>query len=80
MDADRRQGAKLTQFIRDAITSRDGAISFARFMELALYAPGLGYYAVDRHLFGQRGDFITAPELGSVFARCLARSCLPILQ
>ncbi|MES2771916.1 MAG: SAM-dependent methyltransferase [Pseudomonadota bacterium] len=47
-------------------------LSFARFMELALYTPGLGYYSGGAHKFGSAGDFVTAPELGSVFAQTLA--------
>jgi SAM-dependent MidA family methyltransferase len=49
-------------------------------MELSLYAPGLGYYSGGRQKFGAAGDFVTAPELGSVFARCLARQCREILE
>jgi len=51
----------------------DGFISFARYMEMALYEPGLGYYSAGLHKLGKSGDFITAPELGSLFAACLAR-------
>ena len=70
---------KLQRHIREEIASHGGRISFARFMELALYTPGLGYYAAGKHKFGVQGDFITAPELGPVFARCLARPCQSIL-
>ncbi len=66
--------------VREEITQAGGAIPFARFMELALYAPGLGYYAAGRHKFGAAGDFVTAPELGSLFARCLARSAGSVLE
>jgi SAM-dependent MidA family methyltransferase len=59
---------------------RAGPISFTRFMELALYAPGLGYYGAGKTKFGESGDFITAPELGNVFARCLARQCQQVLR
>jgi SAM-dependent MidA family methyltransferase len=59
--------------IRSAIESAGGWLSFARFMELALYAPGLGYYSAGSTKFGASGDFITAPELSPLFARCLAR-------
>jgi SAM-dependent MidA family methyltransferase len=72
-------GARLQQRIRDEIATAGGAITFARFMELALYAPGLGYYAAGKQKFGAAGDFTTAPELGSLFARCLARPCQAIL-
>jgi len=71
---------KLTQLLRQEIAAGDGSIPFDRFMDLALYAPGLGYYAAGKYKFGKDGDFITAPELGSVFARCLARPCRQILQ
>ena len=71
---------KVQQRIRDAIIESGGDISFARFMDLALYAPGLGYYTSGKRKFGNKGDFITAPELGSLFARCLARPCLSILE
>lgn len=48
-------------------------MSFARYMELVLYAPGLGYYSGGARKFGAEGDFITAPELGTLFGRTLAR-------
>jgi len=70
---------RLTELIRTEIDSAGGAIAFARFMELALYAPALGYYSAGKHKFGAAGDFVTAPELGPVFARCLARQCAQIL-
>ncbi len=56
------------------IAKADGWISFARFMELALYAPGLGYYAAGARKFGAAGDFITAPEISPMFGQCLARA------
>ena len=59
--------------IRAEIAGADGWISFARYMELALYAPGLGYYSRGARQFGAEGDFVTAPELGSLFGRTLAR-------
>jgi SAM-dependent MidA family methyltransferase len=52
---------------------RDGAIPFARFMEMALYHPGLGYYSAGLHKLGAEGDFVTAPETGRLFAACVAR-------
>jgi SAM-dependent MidA family methyltransferase len=54
------------------ISKSGGWISFARYMELALHAPG-GYYAGGARKFGAEGDFVTAPELGTLFARTLAR-------
>ncbi|MGA8864245.1 MAG: SAM-dependent methyltransferase [Gallionella sp.] len=68
-----RHSAALTESIRRDIAAQGGWISFARFLELALYAPGLGYYAAGAHKFGATGDFITAPELSPLFGRTLAR-------
>lgn len=70
----------LVELIRRAMHDAGGHLDFARFMQLALYAPGLGYYSAGLNKFGTCGDFITAPELGSLFARCLARQCAPLLQ
>jgi SAM-dependent MidA family methyltransferase len=49
-----------------------GLIPFSQYMEMALYEPGLGYYSAGLHKFGSGGDFVTSPELGSLFAACLA--------
>jgi len=62
----------LSSRIRDEIQA-DGVIPFSRFMDMALYEPGFGYYSAGLHKLGASGDFITAPELGSLFAGCLAR-------
>jgi SAM-dependent MidA family methyltransferase len=59
--------------LRAEIGRHRGWISFARYMELVLYEPGLGYYASGAQQFGAAGDFVTAPELGSLFGRTLAR-------
>jgi len=59
--------------IRAEVTAAGGWISFARYMELALHAPGMGYYARGARQFGAEGDFVTAPELGALFGRTLAR-------
>lgn len=72
-------GQKVQEVIREAIDQAGGWISFARFMNLALYAPGLGYYMTGLHKFGAAGDFITAPELSPLFTRCLARQCQQVL-
>ncbi len=63
----------LQQKIRSAIRSEGGSLSFARFMEMALYEPGLGYYSAGLAKFGSEGDFITAPEVSPFFGRCFAR-------
>jgi len=57
-----------------------GAIPFSRYMELCLYAPGLGYYSAGKTKFGAAGDFVTAPELGNLFARCVAGTLAPALR
>lgn len=64
---------RVLEHVRVRIRERDGFLSFADYMELVLYAPGLGYYSAGAAKFGAAGDFVTAPGLGSVFARCLAR-------
>ena len=71
--------ARLVDLLRATIADAGGAISFARFMDLALYAPGLGYYRAGARKFGSGGDFVTAPELSPLFSRCLARQCQEIL-
>ena len=49
-------------------------------MELALYAPGLGYYSAGATKFGRAGDYVTAPELGTLFAECVAEAVAPVLR
>jgi SAM-dependent MidA family methyltransferase len=71
--------ARLVESIRRDIAVQGGWIPFARFMELALYAPGLGYYSAGAHKLGAAGDFITAPELSALFGRTLARQVAEII-
>jgi SAM-dependent MidA family methyltransferase len=66
--------------IQADIERSGGWISFARYMELALYAPGLGYYAGGAAKFGAAGDFITAPEMTPLFGRTLAISAEAVLR
>lgn len=70
---------KLIQFIRRKIDLNGGFISFADFMESALYAPGLGYYSAGSHKIGKEGDFITAPEISPLFAQSIARQFEQVL-
>ena len=76
--------ARLHALIRDEIYAHDGWMSFARFMELALYAPGLGYYSAGAAKLGSDprygSDFTTAPELTPLFARALARPVAEALR
>ena len=69
----------LAALIRNEIAAR-GPIPFSRYMELCLYAPGLGYYSAGKTKFGAAGDFVTAPELGDLFARCIAGTLAPTLR
>lgn len=66
-----RASAALVSRIRDAIATAGGWIGFDRFMEMALYTPGLGYYSGGARKFGAAGDFVTAPELTPIFSRTL---------
>jgi SAM-dependent MidA family methyltransferase len=70
----------LVALIRRDILAGGGSIPFSRYMELALYAPGLGYYSAGATKFGAAGDFVTAPELGSLFAQCVAEAVAPVLR
>jgi len=70
---------RLVAVIRTEIAAAGGSIPFSRYMELCLYSPGLGYYSAGSRKFGAAGDFITAPELSSLFGRCLAQSCASVL-
>ncbi|MBM4196037.1 MAG: SAM-dependent methyltransferase [Gammaproteobacteria bacterium] len=71
--------ARLASRIREEIAAAGGWIPFSRYMELALYEPALGYYSAGATKFGPAGDFVTAPEISPVFARCLARASAPLL-
>jgi len=74
-----QHSAQLCELIHRDIAAHGGWISFARYMELALYAPGLGYYSAGAHKFGEAGDFITAPELSPLFGRTVARQVAEIM-
>ena len=72
--------ALLRQRIQEQVIAAGGAIPFSRFMELCLYAPGLGYYSAGASKFGESGDFVTAPELGPLFAACTADAIAPVMR
>ena len=69
----------LQRLIAADIERQGGAISFARYMELALYAPGLGYYSGGSAKLGGDGDFTTAPEMTALFGAALARAAAAII-
>ncbi|MDD4882780.1 MAG: class I SAM-dependent methyltransferase [Gallionellaceae bacterium] len=66
--------------IAGRIGAAGGWLSFADYMALALYAPGLGYYAAGARKFGAAGDFVTAPELTPLFAQTLATQTVEVLE
>lgn len=70
---------QLRNLIHQDIMRQGGWIPFSRFMELALYAPGMGYYSAGARKFGAAGDFVTAPEISSLFGRTLARQLVEIM-
>jgi len=77
---DAADSARVAAAVRDACEAAGGAIPFDAYMELVLYAPGLGYYSAPRSRFGERGDFVTAPEISPRFAACLARQIAQVLD
>jgi len=76
----RAHSERVASHIRDEIASSGGWISFARYMELALYAPGLGYYSAGAKKLGKEGDFITAPEISPLYGQTLARQVREIFR
>src|SRR5690349_7796086 len=75
-----------SKLLSDTLTSQiieeiqaTGPMSFARFMELALYAPQYGYYRNGYQKFGEQGDFVTAPVISPLFSQCLANHCADVL-
>jgi SAM-dependent MidA family methyltransferase len=79
-DEARAHSARLIQHIHAEIGRAGGSISFARYMELALYAPGLGYYMAGARKLGAEGDFVTAPEVSPLYGRTLARQVAQVLD
>ena len=79
-DEEKLHSAQLVAQITKKIDQSSGWISFAEYMQLVLYSPGLGYYAAGMQKFGEAGDFITAPELSPLFAQTLAQSVSQILS
>ncbi|MEP7244972.1 MAG: SAM-dependent methyltransferase [Gammaproteobacteria bacterium] len=70
----------VAQLIRNRIDAAGGWLTFETFMDLALYAPGLGYYSAGDTKIGAGGDFTTAPEVSDLFSACVARQCADVLQ
>jgi SAM-dependent MidA family methyltransferase len=76
---EQRHSRAVAGLICRELLAAGGWLSFERFMELALYAPGLGYYSAGTAKLGAAGDFVTAPEVSALFGRCLARPCAAVL-
>jgi SAM-dependent MidA family methyltransferase len=74
-----RHSTSAAAMIRDRIVAAGGWMPFESYMELALYAPGLGYYSAGSAKIGAAGDFVTAPEVSDLFSRCVARQCADVL-
>ena len=72
--------AHLREVIQEQVIAAGGHLPFWKFMELALYAPGLGYYSAGARKFGPGGDFTTAPERSPLFSACVAEALTPVLQ
>ncbi len=79
-DGEQECSEHVVSAIREEIRGSGGLIPFSRFMDLALYSVPYGYYVSGSRKFGERGDFITAPGLGDLFAKCLARQVVQILD
>jgi SAM-dependent MidA family methyltransferase len=77
---EQRHSEAVMALIRSELTRAGGWLSFERFMELALYAPGLGYYSAGSWKLGSGGDFVTAPEVSELFGHCVAQQCAQVLR
>jgi SAM-dependent MidA family methyltransferase len=75
---ERAHSDRLLTHLRELIAAH-GPLPFAQYMERCLYTPGLGYYSAGTTKFGAAGDFVTAPELGRLFAHCVANVLRPVL-
>ena len=71
---------KLIAKICNEIETNGDSISFKRYMEMALYEPGLGYYVAGTHKIGKHGDFTTAPQISPLFSQCIANQCAEVLK
>jgi len=71
--------ARVVERVHAEIEGRGGVLPFERYMDLVMYEPGLGYYVSGTRKFGRQGDFVTAPEMGSLYGRCVARQVAQIL-
>jgi SAM-dependent MidA family methyltransferase len=74
------QAARVSARLHEVLAEAGGWLSFEDYLRIVLYEPGIGYYSAGAEKLGPAGDFITAPELSQLFARCLAQQCASLLQ
>src|SRR5882724_11101273 len=79
-EAQAEHSALTRHHLVEQIAAAGGWLGFEQFMELVLYAPGLGYYSGVAQKLGVGGDFTTAPEISSLFGRCVALQCADVLR
>ncbi|MFW5450020.1 MAG: class I SAM-dependent methyltransferase, partial [Methylophagaceae bacterium] len=78
--AAQQQSDQLLTHIKQKIVEAGGRLTFADYMHLCLYAPGLGYYSAGSYKLGEHGDFTTAPEISSLFSRSLTQHIEDVFQ
>ena len=79
-DDAKAHSARVVAHVRDEIARAGGFIPLARYIELVLYAPGLGYYVAGARKFGAAGDFVTGPELTPLYGAAVARQVETVLK
>jgi SAM-dependent MidA family methyltransferase len=79
-DTEKAHSAGLSAEIALEVGSHGGFLPFSRYMEMALYQPGSGYYSAGAHKLGSGGDFTTAPEISPFFGMALTNAILPVLE
>jgi SAM-dependent MidA family methyltransferase len=79
-DDEREQQSAMAALLEARIAAAGGLLSFADYVDIALYAPALGYYTAGARKFGPGGDFTTAPEYSALFGACIAGQCEPVLR
>ena len=79
-EVSRENSQALVEIIRSQIQQNNGWISFLQYMQAVLYTPVYGYYSGSQEKIGRQGDFITAPELTSLFGQTLANALVPLLR
>ena len=79
-DASAAHVARVRAGLGAQIVAAGGFLSFERYMEYALYEPGLGYYSGGAQKLGRDGDFTTAPQISALFGACVAVQCAEVLR